>query len=178
MKSLFSFKPAEQESNIVFPKDIVQFQCEELGKLTGQLIVGKIKEYDSPISDYKTQGMSASLAHTLESITQPRDIKIQSKLGEQSNSEFTYEFFITSKYMPNFMYRVFFIRYGISLYPVRLVLDETIAKQIDIDFDIKIETEEEFIEILSMILNCEKFKQVISNLYAINVKLSEKVDEE
>ena len=80
--------------------------------------------------------------------------------------------------MPNFMYRVFFIRYGISLYPLRMVLDETIAKQIDIDFDIRIGTEEEFIEILSMILNCEKFKQVISNLYVINVKLSEKADEE
>ena len=178
MKSLFEFLPAEQENNIMFPKDIVQFQCEELEKLTRQLIVGKIKEYDDPISDYISQDMSTSLSLTLKSITQSHDVKIQSKLGEQKDSVFTYEFFITSKYMPNFMYRVFFIRYGISLYPVRLVLDETIAKQIDIDVDSSIVDENNFIEVLGKILNCDKFKQVIKNLYLINVKMLEKMQNE
>lgn len=177
MRSLFEFTPVGQENTIVLPKDIIQFQCDELGKMTEELIIGKIKEYDGPISDYKTQGMTTTLTHTLEAMTKPQNIKIQSKLGEQSDSEFTYEFFITSKYMPNFMYRVFFVRYGIAVYPLRLVLDETIAIQINENCDILIDNEDSFINILSRILNSEKIKQVIGNLYHINVKLLESAED-
>lgn len=175
MKNLFDFDKIEQERSMVFPIEIVKFQCEALKKITGDLIIGKVKEYDEPISDYTTQGLAA-ISRSIDLIGKPREIKIQSKLGEQSDSEFTYEFFITSKNMPNFIYRVCFIRYGISLYPVHLVVDETIAEQIGVNSDLLINNEDEFLDILAKILNCKKFKQVVENLYLLNMRLSETIE--
>lgn len=170
MKNLFEFQPTEQEE-IMLPKEIIEYQCNELAIMTNQLILGKVNQYDEPISNYMTiglEGISRSLSASFKS--QPVDV--QTKLGELQKSEFTYEFFLTSKYMPNFMYRIMFIRYGISVYPVQVVLDETIATQICVPSDHKYSNEEEFTGLLSLVLNSDKIKKVIGDLYNVNIKLS------
>lgn len=170
MKNLFEFQPTEQEE-IMLPKEIIEYQCNELATMTNQLILGKVNEYDEPISNYMTiglEGISRSLSESFKS----QSVDVQTKLGELQKSEFTYEFFLTSKYMPNFMYRIMFIRYGISVYPVRVVLDETIATQIGVLSDSKYENEEEFTTLLSLVLNSDKIKKVIGDLYNVNIKLS------
>ena len=167
MKKLFEFTPTEEE-NFVLPKDIIQYQCDELSNMTNQLIIGKVEEYESPIEDYTTgvPSFSASLVKSLGE----KVISIQSELGELSGNEFTYEFFITSKYTTNFIYRILFLRHGISIYPTRVVLDETIADQIGVQYDCLCHNEEEFTQLLAAILNSQKFKDVINNLFSINKK--------
>lgn len=166
MRSVFGFTPSDK-ANLTLPKDIVQYQCDELSKMTKGLILGKIQEYDDPIDDYKT-GIGISLP--LKSVFEEKEVSIQSDLGELSGNQFTYEFFITSKHTTNFVYRVFFLRYGISIYPLRIVLDETVAKEIGRNTKEKCDSEEEFYTLLGEILNSDKIKTVVNSLLFINRK--------
>lgn len=166
MRSVFDFTPSDN-ANMTLPKDIVQYQCAELSKMTKGLVLGKIQEYDNPIDDYTT---GISLSQSLRSVVEEKEVSIQSDLGELSGNEFTYEFFITSKHTTNFVYRVFFLRYGISIYPLRIVLDETIAKEIERNTKEKCESENDFYELLGEILNSDKIKTVVNSLLFINRK--------
>lgn len=167
MKNLLEFS-LKEEDNFVLPKDIVQYQCEELSKMTNGFVLGKITEYDGPISDYTT-GLS-KISGSLGSMFEEKEVKIQSDLGELSGNKFTYEFYITSKHTTNFMYRVFFLEYGISIYPLKIVLDENIAFEIGERADITCDSEADYCDILVKILNSEKIKNVVNNLFLINKK--------
>lgn len=161
MSSLFEFKP-DGTIKIPLPKYIIEEQCDELGKLTDGYVIGKIDTYDGPIENRGSilaEAMTASFSS---------GFNVQSELGEISENQFTYEFFISSKYTPKFKYRVFFLNYGIACYPLYIILDETIAKQIGIENKIQCENESEFTTVLSQILNSKKLQSVINNLYSIN----------
>lgn|GEM_PF-5288428 len=49
-----------------------------------------------------------------------KQVDIQEDLGSVSESDFTFEFFITSTATPNYKYRVLFLHYDIPFYPVIL----------------------------------------------------------
>lgn len=165
MKQLFEFE-LPNENNFILPKDIVQFQCDKLSEMSSGLVLGKIKEYDGPINDYTRSGS----LDALRDIFDEKEVRIQSDLGELSGSSFTYEFYITSKNTTNFIYRVFFLRYGISPYPLQIVLDESIAIEIKKDSNNVCFDEADFYEILREILNSSKIKTIVRNLFLINRK--------
>lgn len=60
-----------------------------------------------------------------------------------------------------------FIEYGISFYPVIIILDETIAEEIKETTKIECQTQEKFEEKLEMILGSAKLEQIINNLLLI-----------
>lgn len=65
---------------------------------------------------------------------------------------------------------IFVTRYGITYYPLKIVLDETIATQIGCENTIQLENESEFKTVLGKILNSDKLKSVINSLFALNVQ--------
>ena len=163
MSSLFNFTP-EDNTALVQPKSIIQEQCDELLKLTNNLVIGKIEEYDGPIDSYKSN-FASTIASSLQ-----QEFDVQTELGDVSENSFTYEFYLSSKYTPKFKYRVLFINYGITYYPLKIVLDETIATQIGCENTIQLENESEFKTVLGKILNSDKLKSVINSLFALNVQ--------
>lgn len=163
MSSLINFKP-ENHSELKTPKSIVQEQCDELIKITDGLVIGKIQEYDGPIKNY-THNYASTLA---KAITQNFDV--QTELGDISEANFKYEFFISSKHTPKFKYRVLFLEYGLSNYPTTIVMDETIAKQLECNYNIECNDELEFVNTLEEILNSDKIKNVVNNLYSLNIQ--------
>jgi len=163
MSSLFDFTP-ENNEELKQPKDIVKEQCDELAKLTHDYVIGKIEPYDGPIRNHPSH-LSVSLAASLT-----QSFNVQNELGDISENRFTYEFFISSKYTPNFKYRVFFLDYGIPCYPLEMVLDETIAKQINMDYNVICNNEEELSALLKRVLNSDKMKDVINSLFTICIQ--------
>jgi hypothetical protein len=80
---------------------------------------------------------------------------------------FCYNFIITSPALGNYTYRLFVVSYDIGIYPVEFMVDRAIAQEIlgdqadERNQRLIASDEQEFIEILSRILNSEKTRQVI-----------------
>ena len=161
MKSLWKneFKPLAIDT----PGDIVQFQCASIGTITNGKIIARIVEYSEPIKSYtKKSPFFADI--DIDDLV----VNIQDNLGEVSGGEFTFEFYITSVATPNYKYRIMFIQYGLSLYPVTIVLDETIAKELRLKKQqIICSDQEEFENKLTAIINSKKVGCVISSLLGL-----------
>ncbi len=157
MKNLWK-KSFVAEDRVDTAKNIIQEQCNYLRNSTEGKIVAKVVEYDGVIESYLAMPQRESAAKVID---------IQTKLGEKDQEGFSFEFFITSTATPNYKYRVMFVKYGISLYPVHITLDESIASEIGSDEYIFCDTQEEFEKVLELILNSSKLEKIINNLLAI-----------
>lgn len=91
-------------------------------------------------------------------------------MGENGDDgDFVYEFYITSKRTPKYKYRLCFIYFSITLYPVGITIDKSIASSAGLeDTELEIETEDAFEELLGRILSCKKVTSIIKNLLNIN----------
>ncbi len=158
-------------------KEIIEEQCEFLAEQTQNWIAGKVQDYSGSIENHTRPG-NRSPMKALTLLWQDEDdeeVDIQTQLGELSNSVFTYDFYITSRNTPNYKYRVMFFRYGIGLYPTKIVLDEDISKQLGSDAENPCKTQDEFEQRLTQIMNSAKFQEVIQNLYTHNKKIEDEI---
>jgi len=163
MSSLINFTP-EDNSELKSPKNIVQEQCDELDRITNSLVIGKIQDYDGPIRSY-----SSNLASAITRTMNPT-FDVQDELGDVSGTKFRFEFFLSSKHTPKFKYRVLFLEYGISFYPLLIVMDETIAKELNCQYCVECNDETDFNNLLAGILNSDKMKNVVNSLFSINIQ--------
>lgn len=111
---------------------------------------------------------------------------IDPKTGEKSGFNFLYTFNLKSKYIKNFRYHILTIGYGVTMYPVYLLINmdfalklkESIAKEFpnmdaldESDFEehgeIFMEDETEYIKLLSIILKSKEVMGIISNIKLI-----------
>jgi len=163
MNSLWEkeFVPLEMET----PQDIIENQCSLLNKQTNGQVIAKITEYHGPITSYIKKGFSS-----LSTIFADKEVNIQDELGDVSEGDFTFEVFITSASTPNYKYRIMFIQFGIEFYPVKIVLDETIATELNKETQIECNNQNEFETLLKGILNSKKLEKVISALLSITYK--------
>ncbi|MCL2250237.1 MAG: hypothetical protein FWC13_13350 [Oscillospiraceae bacterium] len=161
MKNLWNSKFEWLE--IETPKDILNHQCSELGKLTKERVIAKITEYDGHILSYYKKNPFNIVSKMLEE----EYVDIQDELGASAESNFTFEFFITSASTPNYKYRIMFFQYGIDFYPVTIVLDEAIAEELKIEQNTICSSQDEFEDILKKILNSKKMEKVIRALMTI-----------
>ena len=109
--------------------------------------------------------------------------KIIAKMAENRYTgddygRFSYEFFITSIFTPNYRFSVMQINHEIPYYPLEIKMDADIAKEAFNSYWIKTcKDEEEFIAALSKVINSKKVKDVISSLYAMG-KSQERRDDD
>ena len=158
-----------EEKEITTPKDIIEEQCESLNEMTDGKVIGRIISYDGEIRSYSTEPPTSMLSNVSSMIANGMSFDVQTELGEITEGDgMTYEFYITSRKTPNYKYRAFFIQYGLSLYPTYISMDKMIATELQIDSELMCEEEEEFIDILSKILNSSRVVGIIENLLSFN----------
>lgn len=63
-----------------------------------------------------------------------------------------------------------FIEYGFDFYPVLVILDEDIAKDLSIDTEIECKSQDDFTQMLREVLNSSKVETVINNLLSLTEK--------
>ncbi|MCL1986519.1 MAG: hypothetical protein FWG64_00905 [Firmicutes bacterium] len=96
--------------------------------------------------------------------------KLQKELGSVGKIPdiyHVYEFFVTSKYIPLYKYRIMFFMYTPMMYPVAIALDEDIAQDIGKTPKFTCETEHEFKESLQQIVQSNSVKTVINTMFGI-----------
>jgi len=129
------------------PTEIVDAQCKYLEEITNGKILAKISPYRGH-DEYPTL-----------------------------KNMFEFEFFVTSTYTPNYKYSVMFMRHEIEYYPLTLDIDSDIVVEAGIsEADYRnnivfpqtiVKNEDEFIFVLSQIINSRKMKKVINSLYSM-----------
>ena len=105
-------------------------------------------------------------------------IDIQDKLGVIEETSFKYEMYLTANQIENYKYRVMFVGYGIAGYPVKVVLEQDIADELnnkeDSGYIYTIDSKTEFEELLVSVFNSKTMQKIIQNLItASNRKLLE-----
>lgn len=149
----------------VMPKNILEEQCTYLNKMTNEIIIGRVEEYSGNIDSYIIPGFSDALK-PLNDIFTEKKVNIQSALGEMGERQFTYEFFLTSRVTPDYKFRVLFMQYGIMGYPVKIVLEEGIADEIDAEhgYIYSVQSQEEYEEVLGKVLNSTRITDIVTRL--------------
>jgi hypothetical protein len=167
MKSLWKkdFKPLATDT----PKDIVEYQCASLNKITNGIIVAGVTEYSElyPSNDlfpsdklYPSKELSSSVGE----VSGGQAANLKNKVGEKAGYGFTYEFYISSIASPNYRYRVMFLQYGTSMYPLTIIMDEAIADELNLEQQTVCASQEDFESTLEKIINSDKVGKVISVL--------------
>ena len=144
MNSMINFEIKEPDE-FILPSDIIKAQCDAIKEKSNGHVVAKISE----------------VSYLTISFSDDSDFDFQ-----DSNNQFQYEFFITSIATPNYKFRVLYIKYGIEGYPLRMLIDPGIAKELSSKQLMYCDTEVAFNEKLKNILNTKKVQLVVNSLYA------------
>lgn len=95
------------------PKKILEEQCVNLTKSTNSIVIARVSEYTGNIESYQIPGLSKQLQYSSSQWTEllkDQTVNIQSALGEIGDAPFTYEFFLSSKNMPDYKFRIMFLK--------------------------------------------------------------------
>lgn len=164
---------------IVSPKKIVEEQCQELSRITGEKVIGILKTYDGKYrsGSYISSDKYLSALKDNESLSaleglipqfgkeSIKTFDVQDVLGNQGDSsKFVYEFYLSSIATPHYKYRVFLLYFDAKLYPVGLSIEQSIADEIGCEAEIELPDEESFKNILAGILASNTVTNVIKNL--------------
>jgi hypothetical protein len=135
-----SLWPEEFTEKEVKPaKEILEEQALLLPKLTGDMVKAGVRQW--------------------------RDVE---KLLTNHQRDFAFSFLIKGKFLKNYSFKVFDFSHEITLYPTTVEFDEQLSNELGMAVDIEIETEDQFIELLSKIFASERIKDIIGSI----IKLS------
>ena len=110
-----------EEKDIIPPEVVVREFSAVLKQRTGGAVVGKVEDYDGTI--WLTQDESISSGHGVIS-------EDNAELGPLGGERRVYEFYLSTPNYKNYEYRVFFMYYGYSMYPVSIILDPIVADEL------------------------------------------------
>ena len=154
----------QTEKKIHTPHDIISEQCKYLSEMTDGKVIARIAPYKG---DYKSYSKSNELELAGRLFVQDNSFDVQNVLGDQQ-SKFIYEFYITAKAAPKYKYRIMFVAFRISVYPVEVSLEKSIADEIGMDkSEFTLSSEEEVINLVGKVLGSERISAVVSNLINI-----------
>lgn len=116
--------------DLISPDVVVKAVVEQVEKITDGMVKGEVEEYSGAIHSYTIKGYN-SLKDTLAiAIGGDEAHDIQKDLGKIGYTRHKYECYLTAPKLPNYKFRIMFFEYGIGGYPVTVVLEKTIARQI------------------------------------------------
>lgn len=148
------------------PREIVQSQCQELAEMTDNTIIARISDYDGIPYSYTKNALAGVLS---AKAIWGENHNIQDELGEvEEDEKIAYEFFITSRKTPKYKFRAFIMYHSVVIYPVYFSIEDDIAKEIGVEAETQVATEEEFEQLLKKVLNSKRLEKVIRNLLRLN----------
>ena len=150
-------------TDLTAPDRVIEEILSELPKETNGIILGKIEAYNGPVFSYTTLGFP-------ELALGGKKVDIQNKLGEIGQEEYKYECFLYTPEYDKYKYRVFFVNYSISNYPVDIILEESVAESISDSgaYVYKCGTREELESLIFRIFSSKRVISVMQNLIWIN----------
>ena len=104
--------------DLTAPDKVIKEVGNELSEITQGMVKCEVKEYDGPIRSF-TQ--TKEVEHHID---------IQCRLGEMGNSQKIFEVCLETPDNIDYKFRLMFIAYDATIYPVTVVLESDIANQL------------------------------------------------
>lgn len=169
------------EIDLTAPDIVINNLLEQLPVETNELIYGKIQPYGGHIMSYIKNSGITSLALTIGTV-QEKKVDIQSELGKIGTETHKFECYLYTPEYEKYRYRMFFVKYDVSNYPVTVVLEESIAKSIsgaNGGYIYTCNTRDELEELIVNVLTSKRIINVMQELIRVNQakKMSEEKEE-
>lgn len=83
-------------------------------------------------------------------------------------NDFSYSFLLLAKFLEGYSFKVLDFSHPITMYPVKVTLDELLADEVQSDQEFEIQNENEFISILGKVLTSERIKDVVGSIIRLS----------
>ena len=154
--------------DLTAPEKVITEILTQLTEETKGFICGNIVDYSGHVMSYTKAGFS-SLAAAIG--TADKEVDIQNDLGKIGQETHKFECYLYTPEYDKYKYRVFFVKYDTSNYPVNIILEESVARSISVSnsgYVISCATREELEELMYKIFNSKKLISVMQELIRIN----------
>ncbi len=155
------------EMDLTEPNKVIEEILSELPGETNDLVLGQIKQYNGAVKSYVRQGIT-SISKTLGE----EKVDIQKDLGAKGNETHKFECYLYSPEYENYRYRMFFVEYGVASYPVNIILEESIAKEIrdasSSAYIFKCVNRSRLEDLIIKVLTCDKVVNVMQELIRLS----------
>lgn len=156
--------------DLTAPEKVISEILSQLSEETKGIICGNVTAYSGHVFSYTKHGFS-SIAAALGTGTVDKEIDIQDDLGKIGQDTHKFECFLYTPEYDKYKYRVFFVKYDTSNYPVNIILEESVARSISTGnsgYVVSCATREELEELIYKIFNSKKLISVMQELIRIN----------
>ncbi|MEJ1355709.1 MAG: hypothetical protein RPU39_13610 [Candidatus Sedimenticola sp. (ex Thyasira tokunagai)] len=126
-------------SKVNAPKKILEEQSALLPQLTGDMVYAKVKNMDA----------------------------VDAIMKDHSN-DFSYSYYLHGKFLKKYSFKAFDFSHSITMYPVRISIDEHIASELGAEQVSQAENEDEFVRIIESVFNSERIKNIIGSIIQIS----------
>lgn len=159
------------------PADIVVEEiAKELKSETRGLVDCNVKPYAGEIYSRivtKPSSMASSMAmltSALDTHGHEEIFDVQDSLGELINKENKYEVYLSTPKYKNYKFRLMFLKYDSTIYPVTIVLEQEISTQLQNahnSYIYKIGSREEFEKFIISVIKTEKVTNILQQLVSL-----------
>ena len=154
--------------DLTAPEKVISEILTQLNEETNGIICGDIVNYNGHVMSYTKTGLS-SLAVAIG--TADKEVDIQNDLGKIGQETHKFECYLYTPEYDKYKYRVFFVKYDTSNYPVNIILEESVARSIsgiNSGYVVSCATREELEELAYKIFTSKKLISVMQELIRIN----------
>lgn len=167
------------EIDMTAPEIVMEQILSQLPEETNGFVMGTVVPYSGHVMSYTKKGFSGFAAALGTADT---EIDIQKHLGKLGVETKKFECYLYTPEFTQYKYRMFFMKYDLSSYPVQLILDESVATSISVGSSRYIFTcnsREELEDLTMKILTSKRIIAVMQELIRINQskKMSNVVEE-
>lgn len=159
------------------PADIVVEEiAKELKSETRGLVDCNVKPYAGEIYS-RIVTKPSSMASSMAMLTSALDTRgheeifdVQDSLGELINKENKYEVYLSTPKYKNYKFRLMFLKYDSTIYPVTIVLEQEISTQLQNahnSYIYKIGSREEFEKFIISVIKTEKVTNILQQLVSL-----------
>ena len=171
--------------DLTAPDMVLEEVGEQLKEITKGMVECVIKPYDGPIRSFtqkKEVGTGAAFP-TFQIKTIEERVNIQDRLGELGNTQKRFEVCLETPNDTDYKFRLMFVEYDATIYPVTVVLESDIANQLPQygnGYVYKLKTRKDFQEFVISEINTDKAVTILQQLINLagNTEPMETDDEE
>lgn len=165
-----SSKLVFNEGDLTNPSVVVESLLSQIKDETNGMVFGQIGTYEGDIDSYTIPSLSAQIGIVLGDGR--KKVDVQKKLGELNKETQKFEVFLCTPVFEQYKYRICFIEFGISNYPVKVVLEQNISDEINKEenkngYIYSCENRSELEELISRIICSKKVISVMQEIIKI-----------
>lgn len=124
-----SGKLSFDNADLTAPDIVVGNLVSQINDETNGIIMGNVETYDGSVISYTKTAVLSGLQAALD--LGDKKVDIQDFLGKQGEESNKFEVYLTTPVFEQYQYRICFLQYGVANYPVKVVLEQSIADEIN-----------------------------------------------